>query len=156
MNESMIPMITAITALIVAITTLIGGIAAAVVLIRGQGRVTEKVDTLTTNIDGRMTELKESIAGRSLAEGQLKGAKAEQERTAGEPAKATDGKDVHEKMDGITSSIEDIKNTAAAVAEDLARSHERADAQAGGESGAAADAAARLTGKEKELLNDKE
>lgn len=122
---------------------------------------------LAKNIDGAMAELKDSIKARGEAEGQLKGAKAEQERVADlivDPAKVTEamnGKEVREqintieeKIDANTDSIEGVKDAAHAVAEDLAKSHERAERESEGEAGTAADAAARLTAKDKQLLKD--
>lgn len=126
-----------------------------------------EVADLKRNTDGMHTALMDLNARANLAEGKALGAASEQERAAElitDPAKVTEamnGKDVRdqmiaieEKIDANTSSIEGVKDAAHAVAKDLAESHERADAHAGGESGAAADAAARLTGKEKQLLKE--
>lgn len=109
--------------------------------------VKETVATLATNIDGAMTELKQTIAGRSKAEGQLEGIKSEQARTdlITDPAKVTDalnGSDVREQIDRIEAGINEGADTAQAVKDDLAKSQKRAD-DADGEAGAAADAAAQ-------------
>lgn len=73
-------------------------------------KVTEKVGQLAEHINGSMVELKESIAARGLAEGELKGAKAEQERTAliTEPAKVHDalnGAAVRQQIDNIEARL---------------------------------------------------
>lgn len=110
-------------------------------------KVKETVGVLAKNIDGAMTEIKQTIAAKNLAEGQLKGIADEQARAADlitEPAQvheALNGKDVREQISNIEKSVLDAGDAATAVAADLARSRERADAKAGGKPGAAADAA---------------
>lgn len=110
--------------------------------------VKETVGRLATNIDGAMTELKETIAGKFKAEGKLEGMKEEQARSdlITEPAKVTDafeGSSVREQIDRIEAGIIEGADTAQAVADDLAASRKRADEVKSADHGAAADAAAK-------------
>lgn len=120
--------------------------------------VVEGNEKVAQAVDGQLSKYVQEVRRAERSVGREEGGEAERSRPPDlitEPAKvaeAMNGREVRDQINDIEKSIEDVKDAATAVAEDLARSHERADAHAGGESGEAADAAARLTRKDKELL----
>lgn len=166
---------TLIVAVSAVLTSIAGSITAIVVSRRGNARVEEKVvtlatslvdedgkqkidkvqervATLATNIDGAMTEIKETIAAKNLAEGKLEGIAGEQARTAVEPQSDT----AQKQMDAIQATVNEgaatsLRNEAAAigVADALAAQQKRADEHKGDEPGAAADAALKSCTEEK-------
>lgn len=123
--------------------------------------VKETVATLATNIDGAMTELKQTIAGKSKAEGVLEGITSEQARTD-QTADSTKASDMSQQMDRIEAGVEAsgatslrneevthaIEEHAEGVASRLADANKRADAVKDSAPGAAADAAAQSEKKE--------
>lgn len=73
--------------------------------------VEKKVATLATNIDGAMTEIKETIAAKNLAEGKLEGIAGEQARVAEAPQPVTPS--ASEQLDKIEASVEHTKEVLA-------------------------------------------
>lgn len=119
-------------------------------------------------VDGQLSKYVEEVRRAERETGKREGGEAERDRPPdlitepGQVHDAMNGKAVREQMDAIqqaqaahASAIEDVKDAHTQVAKDLAEAHERADAHVGGEPGEAADAAARLTGTDKQLLKDK-
>lgn len=89
---------------------------------------------LAKNIDGAMTEIKQTIAAKNLAEGKLEGIAGERDR--GSP-----------QMDKIEAVVIESAAAAVVVAGDLAERTKAADASDSTEAGAAADAAASSPNK---------
>lgn len=79
-------------------------------------KVKETVGVLAKNIDGAMSEIKETIAAKNLAEGQLKGIADEQARAADlivEPTQVHDalnGAAVRKQIDNIEAALAEKKN----------------------------------------------
>lgn len=115
-----------------------------------------EVVKLKENVDGKMDAYVAEVRRAERSIGTREGGEAERDRPpeiVSEPQQVHDamnGKDVREQIDAIAAGTARIESHASAVAEDLAAAHKRADEVAdGGESGAAADASAKQTAKEK-------
>lgn len=128
--------------------------------------VVEGNEKVAQAVDGQLSKYVEEVRRAERETGKREGGEAERDRPPDliiEPAQvaeAMNGKGVREqmnvieeKLDANTSLAVDAKDADAKVAEDLAKSRAAAKAVVGGEAGEAADAAARLTGKEKQLLD---